>query len=458
MREMSFRFALALLGLVLAVIMIPSLLWGSQVQPLFLAAWALTVLVLMARGYRWEDLMKGASQACQKAFSPILFLLCAGAMIGTWNACGTIPLLTLAGISWGSSAIILPLAFAGCLIFSLLTGTVFGVCGTVGVMFLTVGKSLGIEEAWSVAAVATGAFFGYGLSPLADCTNLASSSARVPLFACIRCQIPVVWPVLAVLLAVFSWAGWNFSSAGENFPVQIELAGEIQAAFRLGIWPVLPPVLVVVLLLLKKPAMLSILAGAGAGALVHCLYQGKSLGETIAVLWQGPDGSGQGEAVQQFFGGGGMTSMSGTVILFLLAFGLFGLLEECGAVQRVMNRLLAAVRTPWQGAVLTALMGFGLNVICASAMCSFIFTLSCLMPVYEKHGWDRFLLVRASFVGCLYLSFWVPWHSNIMTASSLLGVESSLLQGQLMLPAAAVGVLFLAFTVFPSRKKKGGSR
>lgn len=456
MKEMSFRFALSLMALALAVVMVPSLLLGCKVQPLFLAAWALTVAVLMARGYQWDALMRGASQACQKAFSPILFLLCAGAMIGTWNACGTIPLLTLAGVSHINGGWVLLLGFAVCFVFGLLTGTVFGVCGTMGVMFLAVGKSLGIAETWSVASVATGAFLGYGLSPLADCTNLVSSSTQVPLFSCIRCQLPLVLPLLAALLFAFAWAGGNFSSADGNLPAQIELTEEIRATFRLGIWPVFPPLLVVVLLLLKKPALLSVLAGAGTGALVHCFYQGKSLEETVSAIWQGPDFSGQGEAVQNFFSGGGMTGMSGTVILFLLAFGLFGILEECGAIQTVMNRLLRAVRTPRQAAVLASLLGFGLNVICASAMCSFIFTLSCLMPLFEKQGWDRVLLARASFVGCLYLSFFIPWHSNIMTASSLLDVEGSLLQGQLILPAAAVGGLFLILSFLFNVKKRTG--
>ena len=92
--------------------------------------------------------------------------------------------------------------------------------------------------------------------------------------------------------------------------------------------------------------------------------------------------------------------MSGTAVLFLLAFGLFGILDGCGAIRAVTGYLLAAARTPRRAAVITVLFGFGLNVICASAMCSFIFTLSCLMPLYEEEGWERSVLVRSSFVGC----------------------------------------------------------
>ncbi len=448
-KEMTFPFAACLLGLVLAVILLPALLLGSKVQPLFLIAWALAVVLLMAKGYTWGELMDAAALGSQKAFSPILFLLCAGAMIGTWNACGTIPMLTLFGISHMSAGLFLVLAFAGCFVFGIVTGTVFGVCGTVGVMFLAVGRSLNIPDGWGVAAVAAGAFFGYGLSPLADCTNLVSSTAGVPLSACIRSQFPVLVPVLAALAAVYGGCGMQmFSGSGALAADQLALVEEIEATFRLGFWPVVPPVLVVALLLMKRPAMLSILAGAGAGALVHFFYQGKSAAETVSAIWIGPDFSASGETVQSFFGGGGMSGMSGTVILFLLAFGLFGVLDGCGAVKVVMDRLLTAATTQRRAAVITMLFGFGLNIICASAMCSFIFTLSCLLPLYETHGWDKTVLGRSSFVGCLYMSLFIPWHSNIMTASSLLGVEGNFLLRELALPAAAVVVLFLLWTFF----------
>ena len=135
---MTFPFAACLLGLVLAVILLPALPLGSKVQPLFLIAWALAVVLLMAKGYTWGELMDAAALGSQKAFSPILFLLCAGAMIGTWNACGTIPMLTLFGISHMSAGLFLVLAFAGCFIFGIVTGTVFGVCGLRILWLLTV--------------------------------------------------------------------------------------------------------------------------------------------------------------------------------------------------------------------------------------------------------------------------------------------------------------------------------
>ena len=452
MRKMSLRSSLLLMGIVLAIIMIPSLVFGSKVQPLFLAAWSAAAAVLTVWGFSWDDLMEWSSRAWQKGCSPILFLLCAGAMIGAWNACGTIPLLTLVGVSHMDSRMFLLLSFAGCLLFGLLTGTVFGVCGTVGIMFLAVGRSLNIPESWSVSAVACGAFFGYGLSPLADCTNLTASSARVPLSSGVLCQIPVVLPVLAALTVLFAWRGSLFPEMGMQAS-QLVLTQEIRDSFRPGIWPALPPVLAASLLLLRKPAMLSLLAGAAAGGLVSCLYQGNSLGETIAVIWQGADFSGRGEMLQNLFGGGGMTGMSGTAVLFLLAFGLFGILDGCGAVRAVTGYLLAAARTPRRAAVITVLFGFGLNVICASAMCSFIFTLSCLMPLYEEEGWERSALVRSSFVGCLYMSFLIPWHSNIMTASSLLGVEEDLLWTEMAAPVVTVGILFLLFCAFLKREE-----
>ena len=135
--------------------------------------------------------------------------------------------------------------------------------------------------------------------------------------------------------------------------------------------------------------------------------------------------------------------MADTVILFLLAFSLFGVLEECGVIRLVAAPLLSKADSRLKATGLTVLLGFVLNILSASGMCSFIVTLSCLAPVYEEKGWSKGDLCTASFVGCLYLSLLIPWHSNVATPSALLGVTGGLLQRAQVIPYLAVALLFL---------------
>ena len=156
------------------------------------------------------------------------------------------------------------------------------------------------------------------------------------------------------------------------------------------------------------------------------------------VLWKGAEFS----ACNGIFSRGGMEGMADTVLLFLLAFSLFGLFQTSGVIREVVQPLMQWADTPRRGILVSVLLGIVANLLSASAMCSFIFTLSCMGPVYEEKGWEKQDLIRAVFVGCLYFSLWIPWHSNVVTSSALLGVDSWQMLRKAYVPLVA-GLLFL---------------
>ena len=114
--------------------------------------------------------------------------------------------------------------------------------------------------------------------------------------------------------------------------------------------------------------------------------------------------------------------MAGTVLLFLLAFSLFGMLEKSGAIRCMMQPLFRWADTEKKGNIAAILFAFVVNVFSASAMCSLVISVSCLMPVYDEKGWKREKMIHSLFLGALYMSLLVPWHSNVVTPMGLLGV------------------------------------
>ena len=426
-----------------SVIAFPALLLGAKVQILFLISWFITVVILMRCGYPFERLQQGAAKACQKAFSPVFFLLCAGAMIGAWNFSGTLPSLAILGMTFINVRVFLLMAFSGCLVFGLVTGTVFGTLGTAGLMFLVVGKSMGVPAELVTAAVVSGGLLGYGISPLADCTNLVSSSAGATLAETIRSERKLVFPMIGVCAVFFGAAGFltagDFHASGE----WTVLSEEIQSTFKTGAVPFIPVILVVGMLLARIPAIMTIAAGTFSAVLTAVLYQGADLPSALAVLWNGPVYADETGHMMQYFGGGGIKSMSDTVLLFILAFGLFGVLEECRIIQMFIRPFILKTDSRLKATCVTVCLGFILNVISASAMCSFIFTLSCLNPVYEEKGWSKGDLCCASFAGCLYMSLFIPWHSNVVTPAALLGMPGEFIQGKGLIPFMAAVLIFV---------------
>lgn len=72
------------------------------------------------------------------------------------------------------------LAFVFCSF--LVTGTLFGTTGTLGVALFGCGHGLGLFPAMTVGAIASGAYLGDKMSPVSDSTNITASICEVPLF------------------------------------------------------------------------------------------------------------------------------------------------------------------------------------------------------------------------------------------------------------------------------------
>ena len=70
-----------------------------------------------------------------------------------------------------------------CSVISVLVGSSWTTCATIGVSFMGIGAVLGYNPACTAGAVISGAYFGDKISPLSDTTILASSTVGVNLFS-----------------------------------------------------------------------------------------------------------------------------------------------------------------------------------------------------------------------------------------------------------------------------------
>lgn len=111
----------------------------------------------------------------------------------------------------------------------------------------------------------------------------------------------------------------------------------------------------------------------------------------------------------------------------------------------MMQPLFEWADTEKKGNVAAVLFAFVVNVFSASAMCSLAISVSCLMPVYDEKGWKREEMIRSVFVGSLYMSLLISWHSNVVTPLGLLGITqgSSCILG--IVPVTAVVCYLLTF-------------
>ena len=105
---------------------------GYPVEVLLLTAAGVAGATAFRLGYTWRDMETGIIAALAKALPAMLILISVGALIGTWIAAGTIPMLIYYGLEIISPRFFLLTACVICSIISIVTGTSWGTVGTLG--------------------------------------------------------------------------------------------------------------------------------------------------------------------------------------------------------------------------------------------------------------------------------------------------------------------------------------
>ena len=79
----SFGYALFVMIVVFATIMIPALAWGAKINALFLMAWLGAIILCLPLGISYKELQDGMVNNCKRAIVPVIIVLCVGAIVGT---------------------------------------------------------------------------------------------------------------------------------------------------------------------------------------------------------------------------------------------------------------------------------------------------------------------------------------------------------------------------------------
>lgn len=421
-KKPTFGYALFTIIAVFSVVMIPALAWGSKIHPLFLLSWLVALPLCLRLGVPYQELQAGVVQSCSRAIVPIMILLINGGLVGTWNASGTVPLIINLGIKFISPSFFLVAAFLLCVMCSLVTGTSWGTCGTAGLALAGIGMGMGINPLITAGAICSGAFFGDTISPLSDGPNLCAGITGVDLFVGIKHQARVVVPSALICALLYLVMGFNLGNGAVDYTTVNSISQTLESNFHLGFVAVIPMIIVFAMLATKKPSIPSLLCGAASGGVIACLAEGKTIPEVISYFWGGYSIDSGTDLVDTLLNRGGITSMSGTAILFLLAFGLFGILNAAGITDALVEPLTKRLHSKLSVISSTVLMSVLGNAIGASSNFAYVFAGNIMAPVYDRVGMERVNLTRALAVGCTAMCTLLPWNMNAVVAAGYIGV------------------------------------
>lgn len=414
-------------------------LLGSNQIVLILSSAVAALVAIFRLGYQWETLQDGMVKSISSAMSSILILFLIGALAGTWLLSGIVPAMIYYGLQVLSPGIFLIAACIVSAIVSISTGSSWTTVATVGVALLGIGKALGFDEGIIAGAIISGAYFGDKMSPLSDTTNLAPAMAGTDLFTHIRHMAKTTVPSIIITLIIFVIIGVNYEANGSVEDVKA-ISTIILDKFNITGWLFIVPVVVLVLIVRKVPAIPALLVGALLGGVFAVIFQPGiialianeetasysylSFKAVMMALYGKISIVTDNAVVNELLVTRGMGGMLNTIWLIICAMVFGGIMEVTGMLQVLAEAIIRKVHRVGSLIASTAATCVFFNITTSDQYLAILVPGRMYADVYRKRGLKPENLSRTLEDSATVTSVLVPWNTCGATQASVLGVAT----------------------------------
>ncbi len=374
-------------------------------------------------GYTFAQIRALMTAALEQALPAIYIFILIGMVISSFMHSGTIAALISFGLDWLSPSLFLCVGMVLCAFMSLATGTSWGTVGTLGVVFMGIGSAMEIPSPLVAGMIVCGATFGDKMSPISDTTNLAAMSAETSLYRHIYAMVFTTAPSFTLTFFIFLLLGLTYSDQD----IANATINNIQTALSdtYGLNPVftLLPLLVLSVLSIRRAAPeVAMVASITTALVVAWAYQGDSVAHLLNALWLNTPGQTGIASIDSLLGRGGISSMSWTLILALMAIALGGILHGSGILIQLLAGIIARVSSIPALIATTIGTSFLGNLAMGEAYISIILNCQLFKAKYVEKRLDKAVLSRSVEEGATMTTALIPWTTAGAFYSATLGV------------------------------------
>lgn len=408
---------------------------GFSTEPLLIIVACVAAFIAWRVGCTWDDMLDEISQKIAKGMPAILILITVGAMVGTWMASGTIPMMIYYGVQIVSPKWLLVTAFLITSLVSVATGTSWGSVATMGVALMGIASALGVNPAATAGAVIAGSYFGDKISPLSDTTNLAPLAAGSNLYEHIGHMFWTTVPATIVSLVVYAVVGLNANTAaGATSEAVTNMMAQLDQMYDWNILILLPVILVLAGSLLKLPTIPVMILSTVVAGVEGIFMQGISLGNVLTstvsgfnvtmITRPGFDAANAAFEVTKLLNRGGMNGIMSTTLLVFCAFCFAGIMSRAGCLEVVLKAILSVAKTTGSLILATVISCITMALTTGNSYLSILIPGEMFRDAYKERGLHPKNLSRTlEDAGTVFVPL-VPWSAAGAYMTATLGVET----------------------------------
>ena len=405
--------ALLVLGLLIAVLAVGIIVYGVDPHiPMFVGTIGAALMALRL-GYKWSAIEKSMLDGIYKALQSIIILAIIGILTGVWLDAGVVPTMIYYGLQILSPGIFYLGALLICSITALATGTSWGTMGTMGVALMGIGFGLGMNPAITAGAIISGAYFGDKMSPLSDTTNLAPAMAGTDVMTHVKFMLPstiVTYLVAAVFFLVMGLVQYQGGEADMSSVTTLSTA--LKDMFTINPLLLLPPVVVIVAVALKMPAIPGIVLGIVTGAVVGLIFQPEcSLGSLFSCGMNGFSCETGIYEIDELLNSGGLMNMMFSISMTIIAMMFGGIMEDTHQLEVIVDKVKTLAKSPAGLVALTEVTCVASNATMPEQYISIVVPGRMYAEEYRKKGLHPATLSNALESAGTVTSALIPWNT-----------------------------------------------
>lgn len=456
-RKPTIGEAITALLLVIAVILI-SIKTALVLETALVLGATTAALIGFYLGYGWDDVEKGMLDGIRNGLGACIILIVIGMVVGTWILGGTIQTMIYYGLKLLTPQIFLPAGFMLCALTSLLIGSSFGTIATMGIVLMGVAEGLNIPRTITAGAIVAGAMFGDKVSPLSDSTNLTAAMTGTRLFDHVRSMLYVSGPGAIICFFVYGFIGRNYATAGNvDFGTVKSILSTLSSNFNISLLTLVPPAIVIILSVLKVPAIVALMISFMSASIFSIVTQGASLADIIEAGANGFVSNTGHELIDKLLTQGGVNAMMSTVAIIMAGTAMGGILERCGILQVLLDALMKYIKKP-RDLILASLGGAYIMLLATGEMMvSIIVPGRTLEPAFREMKIHTSVLSRTLETGATLMCGALPWGVVTVYAQNVLDVGLEYIPYNFLpfiAPIIAIIYAFIGFATFPAKPEE----
>lgn len=402
------------------------------------AGYILFFVYSLIKGFSVKAVLEMSWNGIKTARNILITFLLIGIMTALWRAGGTIPVIVSVSSGFITPAVFVFLTFVLNCVLSFLTGTAFGTSATMGVICMSIAKSMGIDPVIIGGAVLGGAYFGDRCSPVSTSALLTAEITGTDIYKNIKnmlksAVVPFVLSCTVYLVYGFLYPANSFANNG--------VADIFSSEFQISAVYAVPAMTILVLAFFKVNVKINMLISILISAIL-CVF-GRNIPVTDMVKFAFTGFVCHNPSLAPMINGGGVVSMLKAAAIVCISSSYSGIFRETDLLEPI-KKLVAKAENKFSSYSVTLIV----SIVSAMVACNQTLTIMltnelCNHTEADKSKFALYLENSAVVVAPL-----IPW--SIAGGVPLSSVEAPTL--------SIIGAVFLyllpVYSLIIFRKKK----